>query len=300
MRDSGVRVLMGGLLIMVIGMPVTGFADNQAMDRSVGPAAPGKTESIHVDISMSSWRLRRWGGVSLEPSIRIKLKDAGFTVVHAASEPHDLVLRVDYRETRGQEVGFGDYQTDIACTVKLEHPQRGELGLWRIVAAPEDPVAAPVNYPDSLHDFESNPYFFFLGDLVRRAADQKQDTVEVMAQGLAKLVPEMLASGEERTTSNWNPHGPAPYDAPYARVAVEKTIRELARLKDPRAVPVLVSLTETRNLPIRLQAVEALGVLASPESKPALERVARLDPDDAVRRGAARALTQLDATQPVP
>ncbi len=302
MRRGGSSPLVVVLLAMVFGMALPGWADEPSSDGPPVAAASGKTDAIYMEVAVSSWRPRRWGGVSVETSTESKLRGAGFTPVRSPIEPHDFVLRVDYRESRGQEIRFfGDYQTEIACTAKLEHPEHGLLGHWTIQATPENPFTTRVSYLDSWHAFETNPYFFFLGELVRGAADRRQDAVEVMVQRLPKLVLDAFRPPQpERTPDNWNPHGLASDDSPKLRAVVSNAIRELGRLKDARAVPVLVSLLQHPNRDLRLQTVHALGDVVAPESKSALEATARQDSDQAVRQAAALALAQFEAAAQVP
>ena len=87
-------------------------------------------------------------------------------------------------------------------------------------------------------------------------------------------------------------------DMPYARVAAQRTVRELAQLKDPPAVPVLTSLVERLRDPwLRLDAITALGALGAVESRPVLEAVASQDQHADVRQAAIEALAQIKTPQ---
>ena len=89
-------------------------------------------------------------------------------------------------------------------------------------------------------------------------------------------------------------------DELYATDARENTIRELGRLKDPRAVPILTALLEHAERRVRMQSAESLGLIRAPESRPVLERVAEHDQDPQVRKAAAGALAGIPPLRAVP
>ncbi len=292
MGRGSIGAVVHGLLGLWLGLAAGGCA--------AGTNAPSGP-SIYIDTHVTSWRSHQRAAVPLEPTIRVKLQKAGFSVVHERTEPHALVLRVEYREIRGREIRFDDYQTEIACDLRLEHDRRGLLSRWTIQALPPDSMTAPGSFTDTWHEFQSHPYMFFLGELARRAAEQRPDTVETLVQGLTQLAREWGGVAEERKPGTWNAHGFSVNDMPYARATARRTVHELARLKDPRAVPILASLAERLRDPwFRLDAVTALGALGAAESRPALEAVARRDQNPEVRQAALDALAQLGAAQPAP
>jgi hypothetical protein len=283
-----ISVVTRGLLGCWLGLAAGGCA-TVGTDAATGP-------TIYIETSITSWRSHQRAAMPLEPTIKVKLQQAGFTVVHEQTEPHAFVLRVDYREIRGREIRFDDYQTEIACDLRLEDRRQGLLGRWTIHALPPSSLTAPGSFTDTWYEFQSHPHMFFLGELARRAADQKPDTVETLVQGLDQLAREWSRGAQERKPGTWNAHGFSVNDMPYARAAAQRTVRELAQLKDSRAVPVLTSLVERLRDPwLRLDAIAALGALGAVESRSTLEAVARQDQHADVRQAAIDALAQLDA-----
>lgn len=301
MGRGSIGAVTRGLLGLWLGLAAGGCAADRAGDgTAVGTdAAPGP--AIYIETLTTSWRKHQRAAVPLEPTIRVKLQKAGFTVVHEQAEPHALVLHVDYREIRGREIRFDEYQTEIACDLRLEHDRQGLLSRWTIQALPPSSMTAPGSFTDTWYEFQSHPYMFFLGELARRAAEQRPDTVETLVQGLDQLAREWSNVAQERKPGTWNAHGFSVNDMPYARAAARRTVRELAQLKDPRAVPILTSLVERLRDPwLRLDAVTALGALGAAESRSTLEAVARQDQDTDVRQAAIDALAQLNAAPQAP
>jgi HEAT repeat protein len=71
----------------------------------------------------------------------------------------------------------------------------------------------------------------------------------------------------------------------------ENTIRELGRLGDSRAVPVLMELLSHKSRDVRLQAINSLGRLPWGETaKVRLEQLVSGDPDRSVGQAAAAVL----------
>lgn len=291
-------LLIGAGLLVATGWTAASAGERPATRASDGPPTmeqPVALPAIYVEIATASWRRHQMAAVPLEPSIRVKLKDAGLTAVHERGDPHDLVLRVDYREARGRAVGIGEWDTTITCDIILEHVQRGPFGQWSIQAAPQQSEAFPVTYIDTQYEFQSHPYFFFLGELVRRAAEQRPDTVDALTQGLTKVLRERVSSFGELSPANENPHGIAPNEMPYVPMAIQKTIQELGKLRDERALPVLVSLAKGSDVRFRVEAMQALGTLGAEGGRPVLEAAAGQDQDTEVRRAAVEALGRLGA-----
>jgi hypothetical protein len=295
------RIVTRGLLACWLGLAAGGCAADRAGDGTAAgtDAAPGP--AIYIETLTTSWRSHQRAAVPLEPTIKVKLQRAGFNVVHERAEPHALVLHVDYQEIRGREIRFDDYQTEIACDVRLEHDRQGLLGRWTIQALPPSSMTAPGSFTDTWHEFQSHPHMFFLGELARRAADRRPDTVETLVQGLDRLAREWGSAAQERKPGTWNAHGFSVNDMPYARAAAQQAVRELAQLQDRRAVPVLTSMVERLRDPwLRIDAVTALGALGATESRATLEAVARQDEHADVRQAAVDALARLGAASKTP
>src|SRR5947208_14676074 len=98
--------------------PMVGGAERQLVDRAI---------TVYVDATSSTWRSRGRVSFQVVPSVRMKLQSAGFAVVQNQTDPHDLTLKVEYREERGSQFGIDLYATDISLVASLEHPTDCQL-----------------------------------------------------------------------------------------------------------------------------------------------------------------------------
>jgi hypothetical protein len=200
----------------------------------------------------------------------MKLTSAGFAVTQDPQRLHDLTVRVQYREDRGKPIGVNAYGTDISCLVLFDSPGHGVQS----VAIHESPsytdlVTAP--YVEVVQKLETNPYFYFIGDIVR-GWHNGIDTTGALIEALTRQFD------EERL------------DAHFAPSAQENAVDELGRLGDARAIEVLKKMMFEADRNMRLHAVMALGQFDAPSVTPVLTTVAQADSDRTVRDAASRVL----------
>ncbi|MGQ0809771.1 MAG: HEAT repeat domain-containing protein [Nitrospiraceae bacterium] len=246
------------------------------------------TTTIFVDLAFSTWMKHGHTLSQIAPSVKMKLVNAGFVVVPQTTDPHDLTLRVEYREEQGKQYRIDTFGTEIIFRARLEHHSVGQILDLSIKEDPGPLDSGTPPYLETLQRFDTNPYFYFLGDILAAKVRSNLDTTAALIRSLSKLGPPDPAKSEPATTD----HGVMlPGDTLYASLARENTIRELGRLEDRRAVPVLVSLLQQGKREVRLLAVEALRNLNdSAEATSALEQAAAYDPDRDIRQAAAGAL----------
>jgi len=106
----------------------------------------------------------------------MKLTSAGYTVTRDPESPHELLLRVEYREDRGKPIAFILSGTEITCHKVLEHPEQGRLISMSIQESPQYAELVTVPSVEVVEQFRANPYFYFLGDLIRGRIDAHLDT----------------------------------------------------------------------------------------------------------------------------
>src|SRR5438046_566670 len=123
--------------------------------------------TIRVETKSSSWRARRRVSFALDAAIRLRLAEAGLQT--ASSSESGPTLLVDYREERGQQVTLDIYGTEVTCRMTLMHPQRGELLSLTIQESPGYGSLSTLPYVDVIHRLETNPYFYFLGEVIQGA-----------------------------------------------------------------------------------------------------------------------------------
>ena len=258
-------------------------------------------KTIYMDIAFSTWMPRGKTLSDVAPSLRTSLASVGFTVVRNSTDSHDLTLKVDYREERGKQYKFDMYGTDITCVIQLQHPELGSLLDMMIQESSANPESGTPPYLETLERFQTNPYFYFLGQFVRASISSRPDRTGVLLQSLQRLI-----DNEHQRTDMHAPdlgdgmlemvHG----ETLYPQLVRENTIRELGRLKDPQAVPLLMTLLGHGNRQVRLLSVRALGAIRADEARPAIERMAQQEGDREVRQAAAAALAGLPGSSKVP
>ncbi|HEV8540641.1 MAG TPA: HEAT repeat domain-containing protein [Nitrospiraceae bacterium] len=291
------RLAAGIVLLTIFAMipPSPALADERVLtDTELQLLQQAK--SIYVDASTSTWRSRGRVSFSLVPSLRMKLQAAGFAVVTDPAAPHDLTLNVIYREERGKQFRIDLYGIEILCRIRLAHAVLGPLFNLTIHESStyQDLDTGP--YVEALHRLESDPYYYFLGDLVKGTVSGRLDLTGSLIQGLQRLASsELSASASPEAPPN--PADTLPDAAIlHARPARDNTILELARLKDARALPVLTQLLSHRDPRVRLASVRALGEIRSSQARPAIERVASQDGDHEVREAATAVLASLSTS----
>ena len=253
-------------------------------------------KTIYVDVAFSTWMPRGKTLADVAPSLRTSLASAGFTVVRKSTDSHDLTLKVDYREERGKQYKIDMYGTDITCLIRLEHPELGSLLDMTIRESSANPESGTPPYLETLERFQTNPYFYFVGDFVKARVATRLNQTEVLLQSLQRLMQNEPARGDQPE----NVHAFLPGDMIYPLMVRDNTIQELGRLKDRLAVPFLTTLLGHNDRQVRLLSVHALGAIQADEARPAIERVAQQDGDREVRQAAAAVLVGLPHSSPMP
>jgi hypothetical protein len=278
-----------------IGLTLTAlsFAGQDAPSR---PTAVGSDRQpiIYLDVSASTWRSRGRVSFGLVPLLKLKLASAGFAVTQDLESPHDLTLKVEYREERGKQISLDLTGTEITCVMLLDHPQEGRLFSTTIHEAPRYAELVTAPYVEVVEQFQTNPYFYYIGDLIRGRIDAHLDTTATLIRAVERQFD------RERyprvTTPLDTLESPAEtfpdLDLHFAALAQDNAIDELGRLKDSRAIDLLKMLMFHSDPRTRLRAVLALGEFNSPSLAPAMTRVVRADSDADVREAAAAVLTR--------
>ncbi|HZS11120.1 MAG TPA: HEAT repeat domain-containing protein [Nitrospirales bacterium] len=248
------------------------------------------SRSVYVAVEATTWMPKGRTLADVAPIIRRRLEAHNFTIVRSPEEPHDLTLSVRYAEIRGKAYRIDDYATMIRCDLRLEHRSLGELWARTVEANSGDLQSGTPPYLEALEEFQTNPYYFFLGEFVRAATEGPIDTVEVLSAALRRLTVAEAIAAEQPERPVDPGHGMLFTESVYTDLVVDKTIEELARVHDPRIIDLLSDLLRHPDGRIRLASVRALAVAHDPGARVALERVAERDPTERVRRAAAAAL----------
>ena len=259
--------------------------------------------SVYVSVDAKTWMTRGRLLYDIQGSLFKKLASAGFPLVRDHEEAHDVTLHVLYREERGEEYDIHAYGTIIRTKFTLEAPQADLSWGFDISEISSNSVSGTPPYLDALEKFQSNPYYFFFGNILRGHIQYKLDLLGGLAFSLEQILPqENGLRGTNATTRNdsLSPpelHSMRPPQELYEGKAVRRAIDEYLASGDRRIVPVLIRLLRHRETAVRGHAVEALGTFQVQESRPYLYDMSRNDTDPQVRQTAKavyRLLGQID------
>ena len=252
----------------------------------------GRGPIIYLDVHTSTWRPRGRVSFGIVPSLRMKMTSAGYAVTEDPQALHDLTLTVEYREERGAPISINLYGTEITCAMLLEHPRQGRLFTIKVHVAPRYAELVSAPYVEVVEGLQANPYFYFLGDLIRGRLDEHLHPAVALIQAVDRQFARELQPRNETPLDTLE--SPAEtfsdLDLYFASSARENAIEELGRLKDPRAIDLLVRLMFHPDPRTRLRAVHALGEFDSLSIAPAMTRVVQADSDPGVRDAAADVL----------
>lgn len=263
---------------------------------AVPPDVPsvGVGKTVYIQARTETWRSRGRVSFAVVASLRTKLTAAGFAVTLDETEPHDLVLRADYRETRDREYRFGLHGTAITCGLRLENPQ-GELlfGLTIQEYPPDDPaVTAP--YREVVHKLETDPYYYFFGEIVKGKVEEGLDLSGALLAAFVRLTEDMEPQYGSMKGPPPNPGETLPPpETLWVREVRENTAREMVRLEEPRAVPVLTKLLGHPDWQVRSLALDTLAAMRAGDVRTEIERLAAQDEDKRVRAAAKAALARI-------
>jgi hypothetical protein len=255
----------------------------------------GRELVIYLDAKAGTWRPRGRVSFGIVPSLRMKLTSAGFAVTQDPETPHDLVLKVDYREERGKQISINLFGTEITCVIRLDSPQRGRLLYLKIHETPTYAELVTAPYVEVVEKFQTNPYFYFLGDLVWGLTEGHLDSTGALIRALDRQIDdERRPRAATALDTLESPAETFPdLDLHYASMAQVNTVEELGRLKDARAIGVLEQLLFHPARETRLRAVLALREFDAPTVGLAMKRLVQSESDSDVRDAAVAALTRL-------
>lgn len=250
--------------------------------------------TVYIAADAQTWRSKGRVSFPLVPSLRNKLVGAGFTVVPEPEQDHALELRVTYREERGREIRFDLYATTIVCHIRLLQPDGMTILDLTIQEFPPDDPSVTAPYTDVVNQLETNPYYYFLGEIVRERIVSGTDVTGGLIKAFSRLTARRDPVYGSMAGSPPNPGDTLPpAEELYVREVRANTMRELARLKDQRAVSVLMSLLDHPEWRVRRNAINALAAMDAQDARASLERVAKDDPHQSVREAAQAALSKL-------
>ncbi|BCA53745.1 hypothetical protein W02_08850 [Nitrospira sp. KM1] len=257
---------------------------------------PSDQRTIYLNVDATSYRTRGRVSFGFVPTLKSKLAAYGYTATLEHDARHALTLTIQYRETRGQQISLDLYGTDISCAMILSGLEKDHLLDLAVRESPDYAGMITAPYVEVVDKFQSNPYFYFLPDLIQASTTSGLDATA----GLIAALERALYSAKPAATPLDTLVSPAEtfsdMDDHFSSAASQRTIEELGRLQDRRATDLLIKLTGHPDHAIRLAAVRALENFSVPAISAVITQVAQEDTDVSVREAAKAALNWLPAS----
>ena len=289
---------VGGMILCLIFCPSTSYAISQVKNIVPQTVSQGlssqEEEQIFVQTKTSTWMPRGRNLLDVGPLVRDKLSSIGFLVKTDELDPRMLSLNVDYQEDRGIQYTLDSFGTNISCEIELTHPTSGTLWKETVQESSGAQTFGTPPYIVALQKFQTNPYIYFLGDIVKGQAIEGLD----ISQSLMKGFRRVLRAEKGAVDPLLNPHSMLEAESSYALRAQAKTLQELGRIKNPHAVPFLIEMLNHAESNLRVLSVRALGSIGSKKARTALQQASKGHEDELVRTEAAAALAKLPPLTP--
>ncbi len=268
------------------------IADAQAFSKARG------AQSIYVEVHASTWKTRGVLYWDVEGSLLVKLRDAGFELVRNQTDPHALTLTGEYVERKGKAFAVNRFGTVIEGTFRISHQTEGPLFDIHILETSEPTVTGTPPYLDVLHNFLTNPYYHYLGEMVWGEIQGSQDPYGILLDSLAVDVQryEEVEEGESVMAHSWRSQHSMLLDKKlYAPVAVRRTIDDLVHAKEARLVGILKAMQHYPDVNVQVRSVEAFGEFGVIEAIPFLENLSQHSQQVEVRSAARSTIKVLSS-----
>ena len=256
--------------------------------------------TIYVDVQASTWKTRGRLLWDAPADIRAKLIAVGFEIVREKTQPHALTLTGSYDETRGRQFGINRYGTVLLGTFRIEHHEKGPLFEITIQERAALTPLGTLPYLDSLHNFLTNPYYHYLGEIIDGQVHRSQDAHRVFLKELRAKVARDVAP---RVSDNpdWIPegiHSMQQAHTLYEPVAARRTIGEFVQARDDSIVDLLPDLLNHPDVYVKVRSVQAFGDFGVMEALPLLRDLEKNAQEIEVRNAASATIARLTASSP--
>lgn len=211
--------------------------------------------AVTVDVRTATYKPRGRVLLDVLGLVRNRLRDAQIPLARDGSAPGTVTLSVDYQEERGAQYEFDTYATIVTGRFRLTGPDSAPLFDMTVRERSGEELFGTPPYIDAIQKFETNPYVYFLGNVVREHLVGRGDETAALIHGLREMMGAEAAGFDPLSA----PHTMLEAETTYPTRARERTVRELGRLGDPRAVPVLTELLSHSDETTRTLAAQALA-----------------------------------------
>lgn len=258
---------------------------------STGSATPART--ILLAGQVRTWLSQPQPPYNVVITIKIKLERVGYRVVLDPQERHDAVLAIEYEETPARQYRALEQGTNIRCELALQLPATGARApIWthRIETGTSWPTPIGSVYWDAVQNLEEDPYYYYLGELLRGLLDRQEETSLVFIEVLRE-------SRERQGTDGGGVQATARETSREA--ARLNAIRELGHFRERRALPLLWTLAQAVPSLESDAALLAIGEIGGPDALERLEAFAEAQQDPDVKAVAQKALSRARESQVV-
>ncbi len=179
------------VLPLTLTMPLTDslLANDEPLSDSPKSQEDRKAlQDIHTILVTGT--IQTWLDVPAPPynvgvTLKLKLQDAGFQVVFDPNQPHDADLRIQYEEIPSGQFQVLEEATAIRYRMQLVHDRLGEIFSHHFEAGPN---AIPLGslYWDTIGNLEEDPYYCFVGDLIRGHLHRGQNKQDMLLEVLVR------------------------------------------------------------------------------------------------------------------
>ena len=289
------------LLVMVCGFaPDRALANVEYLTDPAIFSTLRTVNTIYVDVRATTWKTRGRLLWDAPADIRAKLIAVGFEIVREKNQPHALILTGSYEETRGRQFGVNRYGTVLTGTFRIEHHEKGPLFEITLQEKATLTPSGTLPYLDSLHNFLTNPYYHFLGEIVDGQIHRNQDAHRVFLKELrAKVAHEAVP--EVSDNSDWLPegiHSMQQAHTLYEPVAARRTIGEFVQAEDRSIVTLLPDLLNHPDVYVKVRSIKAFGDFGVTEALPLLRDLEKNAKEIEVRNAASATIARLTGTSP--
>ncbi|UCE63433.1 MAG: HEAT repeat domain-containing protein [Nitrospirota bacterium] len=273
------------IILLIGGFPGFGLS-KEANPENIWPQAP----TIHIQVEAKTWKTRGRLYWDVEGSMIKKLAATGFKVIRNQESPHQLTLKVLYKEERGEQYDINSFGTVILGTFLLENPPSGESWELNISESSINSISGTPPYLDALDKFQTNPYYFFVGEILRgnveKGLDPRGGLIYALELVLSKGNADGWRSGTIGRDAGSHLHTMDSDRVFYKNRAIRRAIDDCVEASDRRIVPVLSQLLAHPDSAVRIRTIEAMGSFGVEESRSRLLQMAQSDPDTQVRETA--------------
>jgi hypothetical protein len=164
----------GWVLFLTLSLTISSTDALLANDepRTESPRSEAEQSALQdIHTILVTGTVQTWLDVPAPPynvgvTLKLKLEDAGFQVVFDPKQPHDANLRIQYEEIPSGQFQVLEQATSIRYHMQLVHDRLGEIFSHHFDAQPNE-IPITSLYWDTVSNLEEDPYYCFVGDLIR-------------------------------------------------------------------------------------------------------------------------------------